>query len=108
MFKDSNLPCCCALALAACLAVPLAGCKADGAAHAVSNDSSTFAIRPSAEREARHFDLYNHYRAVHDRPRHQIADSLQDDGGSRPMLRDAALSLAGVAAECSSRAFTDD
>lgn len=66
-----------ALLLGACCVLPLAGC--DRAARASAGGNEGFSLQPLAEREQRHFDLYQHYRGVFDRPRRPLSDALQDD-----------------------------
>jgi hypothetical protein len=104
MFKDRIPDCIRALLLGACCVAPLSACDAGvGNVQAAEGDGRPSpAILPSAEREARHFDLYNHYRATFDRPRHLTNNALQDDGG-QALLQDAVHFLSGASGACSSR-----
>lgn len=96
------------LLLGACCLALLAGCDAGLAdARADEGGPASFAVLPSAEREARHYDLYIQYRAGFDRPRHAYSGALQDDG-DQPTLQDAMLWLSSAAAACITRGSSGD
>lgn len=93
-----NVPYCLRALLLGCCILPLVAC--DGGLPGARGEDEAHVPQPLAEREARHFDFYMQYRAVHDRPRRLDGDALQD--GVEPTLATIQF-LSGDAGACSIR-----